>query len=58
MFGKEHELMNHLDHPNLAKFFGYTLKQNYALVEYSNLGDLHTFLSTKKSVPHDQVSLS
>ncbi|CAF3869605.1 unnamed protein product [Rotaria sp. Silwood2] len=58
LFDKEHELMYRLNHPNLVQFYGYTLKQNYALIEYSNLGDLYTFLSTRQCIQHDQVSLT
>ncbi|CAF3407810.1 unnamed protein product [Rotaria sp. Silwood1] len=58
LFDEEHELMYHLNHPNLVQFYGYTLKQNYALIEYSNLGDLYTFLSTRQRIQHDQVSLT
>lgn len=58
LFNEEHELMNRLNHPNLTKFFGYSYKQNYALVEHSNLGDLHTFLSTKQRLPQDQAIIS
>ncbi len=47
-----------LNHPNLVQFFGYTVKQNYALIEHSDLGDLYTFLSTTQCVQQDQVSLS
>lgn len=50
--------MVRLSHPNLVQFFGYTLKQNYALVEHSDLGDLYTFLSTTRCVQEDQISLS
>jgi serine/threonine protein kinase len=53
LFDKEHELLSRLNHPNLVQFFGYTLKQNYALIEHSNMGDVHTFLSNQ-----DQLSLS
>ncbi|CAF1648624.1 unnamed protein product, partial [Adineta ricciae] len=58
LFDKEHEIMVRLSHPNLVQFFGYTLKQNYALVEHSDLGDLYTFLSTTRCVQEDQISLS
>lgn len=58
VFDKEHEIMARLNHPNLVQFFGYTTKQNYALIEHSDLGDLHTFLSTTRCLQQDQVSLS
>ena len=50
--------MARLSHPNLVQFFGYTVKQNYALVEHSNLGDLHTYLLTTQCLQHDQASPS
>jgi len=53
LFNKEHELLNRLSHPNLVQFFGYTFKQNYAIIEHSSLGDLHTFLKQ-----NDQLTLS
>ncbi|CAF3035602.1 unnamed protein product [Rotaria socialis] len=58
LFNQEHELMNRLSHPNLVQFFGYSIKQNYALVEHSNLGDLHTFLSTKQRLQQDEPTIS
>ncbi|UJR26817.1 hypothetical protein I4U23_008130 [Adineta vaga] len=58
LFDKEHDIMARLSHPNLVQFFGYTLKQGYALVEHSDLGDLYTFLSTTRCVQEDQISLS
>lgn len=54
LFDKEHELLSRLNHPNLVRFFGCTLKQHYALIEHSNLGDVHTFLSQTS----DQTPLS
>jgi hypothetical protein len=50
--------MNRLNHPNLVQFFGYTQKQNYALIEHSNLGDLYTFLFNTQCVQHEQALLS
>ncbi|CAF3613319.1 unnamed protein product [Rotaria sordida] len=58
LFNKENELMYRLNHPNIVQFFGYTLKQNYALIEHSNLGDLYTLLSTTQCIQHDQVPLT
>ncbi len=58
LFNKEHELINHLNHPNIVQFFGYTHKQNYAIIEHSNLGDLYTFLSNTQYIQNDQISLS
>lgn len=53
LFNKEHEILNRLNHPNLVQFFGYTFKQNYAIIEHNTLGDLHTFLKQ-----NDQLVLS
>ncbi|CAF4425406.1 unnamed protein product, partial [Adineta steineri] len=58
LFDREHELLIRLNHPNLVQFFGYTVKQTYALIEHSDLGDLYTFLSTTQCVKQDQISLS
>ena len=58
LFDKEHELLSRLNHPNLVRFFGCTLQQRYALIEHSQLGDVHTFLSSAASHTHDQTSLS
>ena len=57
-FDKEHELLSRLNHPNLVRFFGCTLKQHYALIEHSHLGDVHTFLSSTSLHTHDQTTLS
>lgn len=58
LFDKEHELLSRLNHPNLIRFYGCSLKQNYALIEHSNLGDVHTFLSNIPSHAHEQLSLT
>lgn len=50
LFTKEHELLNQLNHPNIVQFYGYTIKQNYAVIEHSDLGDLYTYLSTSKNI--------
>jgi len=50
LFDKEHELLNCLQHPNLVQFYGYTIEQNYALIEHSDLGDLYTCLSTSENI--------
>jgi len=50
LFDNEHKLLNHLHHPNLVQFYGYTIKQNYALIEHSDLGDLYTHLLTSKNI--------
>jgi hypothetical protein len=50
--------MTRLNHPNLVQFFGYTLKQDYALIEHSNLGDLYTYLLTTQCAHPNQASLS
>ncbi|CAF3569586.1 unnamed protein product [Adineta steineri] len=50
LFDQEHKLLRHLNHPNLVQFYGYTLQQNYAIIEHSDLNDLHTFLSTTQNI--------
>lgn len=50
LFDREHSLLNNLNHPNLVRFYGYTIEQNYALIEDSDLNDLHTYLRTSQNV--------
>ncbi|CAF3598743.1 unnamed protein product [Rotaria sp. Silwood1] len=50
LFDKEHLLLNSLNHPNLVQFYGYTIEQNYALIEHSDLNDLYTYLLTSKNI--------
>ena len=57
-FDEEHLVWTRLSHPNLVQFFGYTVQQNYALFEHSNLGDLYTYLLSTHCLQHDQAPLS
>ncbi len=50
LFHKEHEFLSQLNHPNLVQFYGYTIEQNYAVIEHSDLGDLHTYLLTTQNI--------
>lgn len=58
LFDQEHQLLNHLHHSNIAQFYGYTVDQNYALVEHSDLGDLFTHLSTSQTISYVWLFLS
>ncbi|CAF5050309.1 unnamed protein product [Rotaria magnacalcarata] len=49
LFDREHLLLNDLTHPNLVQFYGYTIEQNYALIEHSDLNNLFAYLSTSKN---------
>lgn len=50
-FKEEHRLMCALDHPNLIHFYGYTAHYRFALIEHSDLGDLHTYLLRSSTLP-------
>ncbi|CAF1084469.1 unnamed protein product [Rotaria sordida] len=50
LFDQEHFLLNNLNHPNIVQFYGYTIEQNYALIEHSDLNDLYTYLLTSKNI--------
>ena len=58
LFDREHQLWSRLTHPNLVQFFGYSLKDDYALIEHSNLGDLYSYLHTSYCLQPNQPSLS
>lgn len=58
LFDREHQLWSRLTHPNLVQFFGYSLKDDYALIEHSNLGDLYSYLHTSHCLQPNQPSLS
>lgn len=58
LFDREHQLWSRLTHPNLVQFFGYSLKDDYALIEHSNLGDLYSYLHTSHCLQPNQASLS
>jgi serine/threonine protein kinase len=52
LFHKEHELLNQLNHPNIVQFYGYTIEQNYALIEHTDVADLYTYLFISQNISY------
>ncbi|CAF0745440.1 unnamed protein product [Didymodactylos carnosus] len=54
-YEKEYEIFGQIKHINIANLLCYTTKNNYFVMEHSDLGDLYTFLSISS---HEQKSVS
>ncbi|CAF0923382.1 unnamed protein product [Didymodactylos carnosus] len=44
-YEKEYEILSQIQHANITSLLCYTTKNNYLVMEHSDLGDLYTFLS-------------